>query len=875
MKTFKICLRPRCIFNLLFACSLLPMIIPGTAHAQRLPTNVSPEHSKLFLDPDIGKRAFSGEETINIHVLRDTSEVVLNSLDLEITQAEVSAQGKTQVTQVTYDRVAEMAHLALSSPVAAGDATLHLKFSGKLTEGLRGIYLSKTSRRFYAVTQFEGTYARMMFPCFDEPAYKATFDLTVMADKGDTAISNGRIVADEPAGNRHKITFSISPKMSTYLVALAIGDWQCLEKTADGVPIRVCAVPEKKQLGKFALDVAAHSIEFYNRWYGIKYPFGKLDMVAIPDYEWGGMENTAAIFYHDTALLLDEATAPMASKRGRAGTIAHEIAHQWFGDLVTAAWWDDIWLNEGFATWMQGKPIAEWHPEWHVEETEAAATQQIIGFDSLSSARAIHGNPNTPGEIKEMFDGITYQKGGAVLRMLESYVGPEVFRRGVNRYLKEHANGNATSADFWRAVAEESGKPIDTIMPTFVLQPGVPMIKLSGTCQGDRVPLEIEQQRFLISGNSDSGMNQLWRIPVCLKAAAPGSSTCTLVTRNTQQISLSGCPSWLFGNRDAEGYYRVEYDAPDLLKIAENAEKQLNAPERIALVEDAWAMTQVGKTRAATFLSLVQALQSEGSRTVIDLLAGHLGTLGHVPSPEYQEKFRAFERAQFAPRANELGWSTRPGDSDDQKALRTSLLAILSEAGDPGALAAAQKIMRQALKDPESAEEAMASAAFAAGARRGDAALYDRVTAAFLHARSSLEYYRCLTALVSFEQPALVERTLSLIDQGKVREQDYPQFFAQMLANPAARQATWEYLKGHWEALKEKVSSFGGRGAVSALGEFCSAEARDDIKKFFTTHRAPGAERALEASLQEIDHCIAFRQSQQKSVEQWLDRNEK
>src|ERR1700742_5252658 len=282
---------------MLAALLLLPPLT-HLAEAQRLPTSVVPSHYKLWIDPNIEKQQFSGEETIDVQLAQESKEIVLNSLDLEVGSAEVMAGGKTQQAQVSYDQSDEMIRLVVADAVPPGPAALHLKFSGKLTAGLRGLYLSKTERRSYAVTQFEGTYARMMFPGFDEPGFKATFDLTVVADKQDTAISNGRITHDTPAADptRHVLTFSTSPKMSTYLVALAIGDWQCLERKVDAVPIRVCAVPESKDKVQFALEVAAHSVQFYNQWYGIKYPFGKLDMLAIPDYEWGGMENTASIF---------------------------------------------------------------------------------------------------------------------------------------------------------------------------------------------------------------------------------------------------------------------------------------------------------------------------------------------------------------------------------------------------------------------------------------------------------------------------------------------------------------------------------------------------------------------------------------------------
>src|SRR5215467_7524316 len=617
-------------------------IAAACLHAQRLPTSVVPSNYKLSLDPDIAGQKFSGEETITVQVQQPVREIVLNSLGLEISVAEVvpGPDMATLPAQVTYDQPNEMVRLNFATPVQKGVVGLHLKFSGKLTAGLRGLYLSKSARRRYAVTQFEGTYARMMFPGFDEPGFKATFDLSVAVDKGDTAISNGRIIKDEPlpGADRHKISFSTSPRMSTYLVALAIGDWQCLERTVDGVPIRVCAEPDKKQYGQFALEAAAQSVHFYNQWYGIKYPFEKLDMLAIPDYEWGGMENTASIFYRDTALLLDEKTASIFARRGHAATVAHEIAHQWFGDLVTAAWWDDIWLNEGFASWMESKPIMAWHPEWRLEEDEAASAQRVIGQDSLSAARAIHGDPRTSGEIKEMFDGITYEKGAAVLGMLESYVGPDVFRKSVNAYLQAHANGNATSADFWQAMAKVSGKPVDKIMPTFVMQSGVPLITVSGSCQVDHTPLLVEQQRFYLSPQSAAkAPDQQWQIPVCTKSAKPWPAKCFLLAARQEKQEINHC-GWLMANRDAKGYYRVLYQAPkDLMAVAAAAEKELTVPERIAFVEDTWAMARSGKQPVGIFLDVAQELRSERNRNVVDSIAEHFIGIARALVPEEEK----------------------------------------------------------------------------------------------------------------------------------------------------------------------------------------------------------------------------------------------
>ncbi|MGA2694905.1 MAG: M1 family metallopeptidase [Terriglobales bacterium] len=856
------------LFVLLLAFSQL-------ASAQRLPSSVVPSHYELFLDPDIAAKTFSGEETIDVQVTARTREIVLNSLDLDISSAQITYAGKTETARVIYDKPAEMVRFGVPDAIPAGSAQIRLKFSGPLTRGLRGLYLSHSDRRDYAVTQFEGTYARMMFPCFDEPNYKATFDLSVAAANGDTAISNGHIITDTPipGTGRHTITFSTSPKMSTYLVALAIGDWQCLEKTADDIPIRVCAVPEKKNLGRFALDVADHSIQFYNRWYGIKYPFGKLDMLAIPDYEWGGMENTASIFYRDSALLFDDSKASVFERRYQAVIIAHEIAHQWFGDLVTPVWWDDIWLNEGFATWMETKPIAAWHPEWHLDEEDAVSAQQIISLDSLGATRAIHGDPKTPSEIKEMFDGITYQKGGAVLSMLESYVGPETFRKGVNVYLQAHANGNATASDFWSAMTQTSGKPVDKIMPTFVMQPGVPMFTATTECANNAAKVEIKQQRLLLSGNKAAEDNSLWQIPVCMKSdvAAKNDSECVVVSKRETEIALETCPQWLFPNRDAKGYYRVAYSTANPEKLQSVAETQLTVPERIAFVEDAWAMTSAGRTHVADFMQLVGALQGEQNLNVLNLLSGHLGYIkAALLTPDQSVIFNQALDAQFSPLARQIGWKMSADDSDETKALRATLMGILGNADDPEAVTQARELVQQYLKDPNAVDGTLVGPSFYVAASHGESALYEQLSTRLAQTESQQEYGLCLAALASFRDPALAERSLSLVKNSTIRQQEYPRFFSALLNNPSTRDAAWKYLKTHWDDLAEKVTSFGGRGAVSELGDACSSSMREDVQRFFADHKAPGAERAVQQSLDRIDSCLAFRKAQESSMDAWL-----
>jgi aminopeptidase N len=399
----------------------------------------------------------------------------------------ITAQGRTQTAKVTLDPKQEQARIQVPSPIPAGDVEISLSYDGILNSDLRGLYLSEANNRRYAVTQLEATDARRMFPSFDEPAFKATFALTAIVDEKDHAISNGAILSDTPGPTpgRHTIKFATTPKMSTYLVALAVGDFECNEASADGIPVRICATPDKKHLTTFALQAAKQQVEYYNRYYSLKYPFKKLDVVAVPDFAAGAMENTAAIFYRETMLLADE-HASVDTRKNIAKVLAHEIAHQWFGNIVTMQWWDDLWLNEGFATWMETKAVNALQPDWEINLDAIQQRQTAIGVDVLRATRPVKVAAETPSEINQLFDPIAYEKGGAILTMTEAYVGAETFRKGVNAYIQAHAYKNATSEDLWRSLTASSGKPVERILPTFVNQPGVPLIEVSVGCAAGR-----------------------------------------------------------------------------------------------------------------------------------------------------------------------------------------------------------------------------------------------------------------------------------------------------------------------------------------------------------------------------------------------------
>ncbi|MBF5041092.1 M1 family metallopeptidase [Aggregicoccus sp. 17bor-14] len=856
--------------------ALLFVLLPSLAAASRLPETVVPEHYTLSLAPDMATGALEGKETVRLRIAKPTRSVVLNAVGLTLRDVAVTAGGQRQQGSVKVDAAAETVTLSFPKALAAGEAELSLAFSGRVRDDLRGLYFSKSPRRKYLATQLEATYARMVFPCFDAPAFKATFDLSVVADAGDTVISNGKLVKDEPGpqAGKHTLTFSTSPRMSTYLVAIAAGDFQCLEGESDGTPLRVCAVPEKVQMGRTALELTRTFIPFFNRYFGIRYPFGKLDQVAMPDYEWGGMENTGAIFYKERALLRDEKTMTVSAKRGLASVVAHEMAHQWFGDLVTTRWWNNIWLNEGFATWMARKPVQAWDPKWDQALEAALDAAGVAEVDSLSTTRPILANGETPGEIKELFDGIAYQKGAAVLGMLEAYLGPDTFRDGVRAYLARYQNGNATAEDLWTELTRVSKKPVDRIMKSYVTQAGLPRIAVRNRCEGDRTKVTLRQQRFLSNpGSAPKGASaELWQVPVCLRSGKEGAPQCELLRQREQTFSVQGCHPWVFANAGASGFYRTRYAPEALRALSGEVMSALSPAERIVLLQDQWALVLAGDGEVSEVLQLAAGMEAERRRAVWEVLLERIGFVGeYLVAPAQRPAFDRWVRARVTPALNELGWEPKPGEPDDARDLRARLFGALAGAGDEAAIARARALTQQAMKAPASLDPSLAGVAVGIAARYGDAALFEAFQAQQQRAGSPEEAFRYLMALTRFRDPALVERAVALLRSPTLRSQDLPSYTGALLSNPASRDQAWAAMKADWARLSSQVTSFGGGGAVGALGAFCDAAAARDIEGFFASHPAPGAERTLKRSLESISQCAALKARQQAPLARWLD----
>jgi aminopeptidase N len=862
------------------ATLLLLLLVSTPAFAARLPKTVAPDHYDLSVTIDLTHDRFSGEETIRVRIAQPTLRVTLHAIDLDLQDATITARGARQDARVTFDQTEQTATLTVPKDLPIGEADVHLRFSGALNTQLRGLYLSKTARRKYAVTQFEATDARRAFPCFDEPALKATFALTVTVDRSDMAISNGKLLSDTPGPGRtqHTLKFATSAKMSSYLVALAVGDFQCLEDSQDRIPIRVCAIPEQAKLTQLALDSTKAVLKSYNGYYTIKYPFEKLDLVAVPDVAAGAMENTGAIFFRATELLADARTSSVQTRKDVAVAIAHEMAHQWFGDLVTMAWWDDLWLNEGFATWMSSHPLEQWKPEWRLDVDDAGSTQGALALDSFAATHPIRASVESPGEIEGSFDTITYQKGAAVLRMVESYVGADAFRRGINRYLQAHAYGNATSEDLWKAVAAESGRPVDRIIPAFIEQPGVPLVEITAlTCdpQKTETVATFRQSRFTLKPSEERN-DQLWQIPIsyavnAFRAPATPPGGLLLSNRTQTQVIAHGCVPWVFANAGAQGYYRTAYPRNVLAALAPVVLTALTPSERLSLLEDEWALVRGGRHGIVDYLTIAAGFGRETVAGVLALVTSHMKFIhDNLTTADSRPKFEELVRAQLQPSLNDLAAA---GNSDDRHTLRATLIAALGTSGeDPGVIERSRAEVDRALSGAAPLDASEAASLVTVAAAHGDAKLYDGFAAAADRATSPETRELYLNALTAFRQPELIDRALAET-RSRVRSQDTARYLAKFFENPSARDEAWAFIKRSWTDLEPKIRiAFGEARIAGAVSSFCDMSARDDVRGFFAAHPLPSAERMLNESLERIDNCVALRSTQTTLVSDWLVR---
>ncbi|HEV2620300.1 MAG TPA: M1 family aminopeptidase, partial [Acidobacteriaceae bacterium] len=610
-------------------------------------------------------------------------------------------------------------------------------------------------------------------------------------------------------------------------------------------------------------------LHYYDTYFGIKYPLAKLDLVAIPDFEAGAMENFGCITFRETEMLIDAKNYDLDARKQIAETVAHELSHQWFGDLVTPAWWDNLWLNEGFATWMEAKASARWQPKWEYAEDFAVDKEHAMDEVASGSTRAIRTRAETPAEIEELFDDITYGKAGAVIAMVENWVGEEVFRKGVQAYLRAHAYGNATAEDLWNAETVASGLPVDRVMHGFVDQPGVPLVVVASDGAGRRVT----QRRFTIasSAKDSAAANEAWTIPVCFRG-----EKCSLLMppAREQGLSVMDIPgAGVDANADDKGYYRTEYSRALLHQLEAGAEGSLSVPERIGMVGDQWALVRAGQETVGEFLDLVLALKQDASAKVMDLALGDVETVeSKIATEEERRRMAAVVRRELGPVYAAMKKPKResPGHAD----LREALFEALGRAQDPDVLADAKAITQQVFAGKKLSDPELADAAVALATTNGDSDTYDGLLKVAANATDPHLQAAALGSLTRFESPKLVARTLDYAVSDAVRSQDSWTLLVLLLEQRETQAQAWEYVQQHWPEITRKLTASSRTRIVEAAGAFCTVEQRDQAATFFRSHEAGSSRRALHRSLDRIDECMQLRAAQEPALRSWLDHEQ-
>ena len=861
------------------------------SNAETLPTDVRPTSYKLVLAPNLNDFTFRGEETVGIEVVEPTSAILLNCTEIEVQSCRLTASdGSTQEpVETSFDEDDETVTFRFGATLPVGSATMDIEFTGELNDKLRGFYRSKYTTQsgdeaYLATTQFEATDARRSFPCWDEPAIKATFQVTLLVPSDMVAVSNMPLVFETDEGDGvSRREFAETPVMSTYLLAFVIGDIKAIEERApNGTMMRVWAPAGKEEHGRFALDVSIRLLEYFNDYFGIPYPLEKLDHLAIPDFAAGAMENWGAITYRENALLVDPATSSALTRQIVASIVAHEMAHMWFGDLVTMAWWNGLWLNESFASWMGDKAVDHLFPEWEVwTQFVSNDTNSGLSLDGLKNSHPIEQEVKNPAEIGQLFDAISYSKGGSVLRMLEHYLGADTFREGLRSYLTKHQYGNARTEDLWNALGDASGQPVAAMMDSWVEQTGYPVVDVQTARSGDTVKITAAQNRFTYDrlvepqGSDDT----LWYVPLGVSVAGSDSPASQMMEGRTTLMRVAvpagvSDEAWIKVNPDQTGFYRVNYSPEDWARLRP-AIQGLELPpiDRLGIQNDAYALSKSGLLPVTEFLALVEAYIDETDATVWSDLASNLGGLDSVLAQEpYYAGFEAFARRIFQPVGQRVGWVAKPGEGHLDSLLRSTVLGELGGYGDEDALTKAGELFDQYLEDPANVHPDIRRVVFSLAAKRGDRAAYDKMWELYQAAQMEEEKTRFLASLTDFERPELLDESLERSLSDDVRTHDTIRVVGGVASNQVGRDRAWEFVKDNWAEFDRRYGEggFALMRLVSITSRFTTQEKLDDVQAFFESHPAPSAERTIQQSLERVRLNIAWLEQNGDELAGWF-----
>jgi puromycin-sensitive aminopeptidase len=826
--------------------------------AHRLPVNVTPERYEIKLAPDLIRARFTGREKIFLNVREPVRQIILNAAELEFGSTAVKAGSGTVLRgDVSLDGANEQAALTFPEPIQPGRWELDIEFSGILNDKLHGFYRStykdgSGQEKTLASTQFESTDARRAFPCWDEPAFKAVFQITLTVDDGLTAISNARVIREAPlpGTGKKEVIFADSIKMSSYLVAFVVGEFEAGEPVMVGkAPLRVWAVPGKARLGQFARAIGSFSLSFFSDYYDIPYPGDKLDLIAVPDFASGAMENLGAITFRETALLVDEARATRAELERVADVVSHENAHMWFGDLVTMKWWNGLWLNEAFATFMEMLAVDAWKPEWRRWDSFTVSRAAAMQVDGLRSTRPIEFPVEKPEEAAGMFDVLTYEKGASVLRMLEQYLGAEAFRDGIRVYLRRHAYANAETTDLWDALEVSTQRPARALMDSWIFQAGYPLIDIDKGAAG-----LLLSQRIFRYLQDDPAADRKWHVPVFLRAGTKTGivEQIVLMTERELRVDLPDV-EWVVANAGGHGFYRVRYSPALMSALQAGLWNRLLAVERFGVLNDVWATTLAGLTDLPDYLGLCEILREETDLNVWTTAIGSWHQIHRILDDAQSRSCAERLRAILAPALERLTWSPRSGESDLEAQLRGDLIAALGIlAEDKTCQERARSVHAEYENDPGAVDRNLVPALIAITAHTGGAAEYEDFYARFKSAPTPQEEQRYLFALANFRRRDLIDRTLALTINGDVRTQNAPYLMRNLLLNTDAREAAWSFMKSHWEDMLRQYPDNSIPRMCEGIIGLVSAELESDARKFFTEHPVKQGAKQIEQHLERL-----------------------
>ncbi len=853
--------------------------VEGFDGNQRLSDKVVPKHYHLALDIDPAKDTFSGLADIQVELAEKTDHVDLHGEGLTYKKVWASV-GETKVGARVVEGKNGGITMVFSKPLGPGKVLLTFQYDAPLDQKPHGLYRVEDGGDWYAFTQFEPLSAREAFPSFDEPRFKTPYDLQITVPGEQKAFANTRAKRVTRHDGQRTFYFATTKPLPSYLVAFATGPLEVVKASKDavpGVPLRAVTTKGKSKLATYALERAGVILKAEQDYFGIKFPFSKLDVVAVPNFAAGAMENVGLVTFRERLLLLDPSDATPSDRYGVQSVMAHEFAHMWFGDYVTPRWWNDIWLNEAFATWMATRTMAEIAPQLGSRIDAVRSSLGVMSGDALADARAIRQPIHDGGDVMNAFDGITYSKGRAVLQMFEAWMGKDAFRKGVSSYLKAHAYGNGTTDELLASWDKVSGKPVSETMQRFLDQPGTPLVDVSSSCKDGKTTLHIAQSRYL-PWKSTAKQGKPWHVPVCVKYEVDGKAqrTCQVIDKPEQTVTLStkSCPAFIYPNADQAGYYHWKLPGDQLVALATEHRDALTMPEKVALLPNAQALVEAHALSFGDYLKLVEAMSAETHRVIVGQVVDALYNIEEMAVDDSNRAaFTAWAKKVILPQAKRLGFAAKKGEPAEDGLLRPKVITAAADLAQDAALQKkALDVTHKYLDDPTSVPLAQVKMALPIAAWHGDKVLWKAMKAAIAKAPTPAARVATIHALGSFRNPKLAVASAGLLLTDAVRSQDAWTLVGPTLHKPETRAATWDWLRKNYDAILGKVGKKSASGFPWMGSSFCSEKRKDEVQTFFgdQSHQVPGMKRNLSQAVESIERCVRYKAYVSKDARAFL-----